>query len=365
MSESELIYLLALQRVPNIGDITAKKLLQHLGSAEAIFNTQKTTIEKIDGIGTRTSQLLNFSNYEREVLQEINFINEHNIDVSYYEDNSYPQNLKHCIDAPILLFQKGNIDLQQKKIISIVGTRKVTNHGVAFCEQLIEELAPLNPVIISGFAYGVDICAHKSALANNLQTVGCLAHGLNQIYPKVHKKYEAEVMKNGGLMTDFWSDNDFSRKNFLKRNRIIAGLSQATLVIESAEKGGSLVTADIANSYNREVFAAPGRSTDLQSRGCNTLIKKQQAQMITSAADLIYFLGWELEEKKPQQAQLFIELSAEEELILKNLRDLGKTELDVLALACQMPVFKISTALLNLELNGLVRPLPGKMYELI
>ncbi|SHI83180.1 DNA processing protein [Mesonia phycicola] len=365
MSESELIYLLALQRIPNVGDITAKKLLLHFGSAEEIFCAKKSTILNVDGIGERTAKLLDFSTYEREVLQELSFIKDNNIQVTYFQENNYPENLKHCIDAPVLLFQKGNIDLQQKKLLSIVGTRKVTNHGIAFCEQLIEELAPLNPVIISGFAYGVDICAHKSALANNLQTIGCLAHGLNQIYPKVHKKYEAEVMKNGGFLTDFWSDAKFDRKNFLKRNRVIAGLSQATLVIESAEKGGSLVTADIANSYNREVFAVPGRSTDLLSKGCNNLIKQQQAQMITSAADLIYYLGWEVEEKKPQQTQLFVNLSIEEEKILSKLKELGKVELDILALACQMPTFEITSHLLSLELNGLVRPLPGKQFEAI
>ena len=365
MSESELIYLLALQRIPNIGDVTAKKLLQYFGSATAIFEAKKQKITAIDGIGERTAALLDFSTYEREVLQEIDFIKETDINVRYFQDQDYPSHLKHCIDAPILLFERGNMDLQQKKIISIVGTRKATTHGTAFCEQLIEDLAPLNPVIVSGFAYGIDICAHKAALANNLQTIGCLAHGLNQIYPKVHKKYEAEVLKNGGFLSDFWSDKTFDRKNFLKRNRVIAGISEATIVIESAEKGGSLVTADIANSYNREVFAVPGRATDSLSKGCNELIKMQKAQLITSAADLIYYLGWEIEDKKPQQTQLFIELSAEEEKVLLQLKNLGKTELDVLALACQMPTFEITTYLLNLELNGLVRPLPGKMFEAI
>lgn len=365
MSESELIYLLALQRIPNIGDVTAKKLVHHFGSAKAIFETKKSKIMAVEGIGERTAALLDFSSYEREVMQELEFINAADIKVKYFENNDYPQRLKHCIDAPILLFEKGNIDLQQKKIISIVGTRKATTHGTAFCEQLIEDLAPLNPVIVSGFAYGIDICAHKAALAHNLQTIGCMAHGLNQIYPKVHKKYEKEVLKNGGFISDFWSDKTFDRKNFLKRNRIIAGLSEATIVIESAEKGGSLVTADIANSYNREVFALPGRPTDSLSKGCNELIKHQKAQMITSAADLIFYLGWELEEKKPKQTQLFVELSPKEEKVLNELKKLGKSELDNLALSCEMPTFEITTYLLNLELNGLVRPLPGKMFEAI
>ncbi|MBW2961636.1 DNA-processing protein DprA [Mesonia aestuariivivens] len=365
MSESELIYLLALQRIPYVGDITAKKLVHHFGSAEAIFKAKKDRILAIDGVGHKVAKLLDFSAYEREVLQEINFIQENGIKVTYFEESTYPEHLKHCIDAPILLFEKGNIDLQHKKIISIVGTRKATNHGIAFCEQLISELAPLNPVIVSGFAYGIDICAHKAALANNLQTVACLAHGLNQIYPKSHQKYKNEVLKNGGFISDFWSDKTFDRKNFLKRNRVIAGISEATIVIESAEKGGSLVTADIAHSYNREVFAVPGRTTDSFSKGCNELIKTQKAQLITSAADLVYYLGWEIEENKPKQTQLFVDLSGEEEKVLNELKKLGKTELDVLALACQMPTFEITTYLLSLELNGLVRPLPGKMFEVI
>lgn len=188
----------------------------------------------------------------------------------------------------MILFKKGNIDLKDRKIISIVGTRSVTSYGTAFCEKLIEDLAPLDPIIVSGFAYGVDICAQKTAVKHNLQNIGCLAHGLNQIYPKVHSKYVADVEKNGGFVTEFWSTSNPDRENFLKRNRIIAGMSEATIVVESAEKGGSLVTADIANSYDRDVFAVPGRAQDKFSSGCNNLIKQQKAHMITSAADLIY-----------------------------------------------------------------------------
>ncbi|MDT0294758.1 DNA-processing protein DprA [Mesonia ostreae] len=365
MSEQELIYLLALQKVPNIGDISAKKLLRKLGSAEAIFKTPKKQLELIEGFGSLKIKSLHEASLLEEAEEELRFIKEEAVEVSYFEDKNYPSYLKHCIDAPILLFQKGNIDLKHKKIISIVGTRKVTNHGIAFCEQLIEELAPLNPVIVSGFAYGVDICAHKAAMANNLQTIACLAHGLDQIYPKVHAKYEAEVMNHGGFMTDFWSGSHFDRKNFLKRNRIIAGMSEATIVIESAEKGGSLVTADIANSYDREVFAVPGRVTDQLSRGCNNLIKTQQARLLSSVADLVYVLNWDIENKEKQQAQLFVDLSPQEELVLENLQKSGKAEMDEIAISCNMPTFKLNPILLSLELKGVVRPLPGKQFEVI
>lgn len=365
MSEQELIYLLALQKVPNIGDISAKKLLRTLGSAEAIFKSTKKELKLIEGFGDLKINSIHDSLYMEEAEQELLFIEKENIEVRYFEDRNYPDYLKHCIDAPILLFQKGNIDLAHKKIVSIVGTRKVTTHGVAFCEQLIEELAPLNPVIVSGFAYGVDICAHKAAMAHGLQTIGCLAHGLDQIYPKAHAKYENEVMNHGGFMTDFWSGSYFDRKNFLKRNRIIAGLSEATIVIESAEKGGSLVTADIANSYNREVFAVPGRNTDQLSKGCNNLIKTQQARLLTNVADLVYVLNWDIRDQKKQQTQLFVELSTEEQFVFDTLKKLGKSEVDVLALQCKLPTFKLNPILLALELKGVVRPLPGKQFEVI
>jgi DNA processing protein len=223
----------------------------------------------------------------------------------------------------MVLFQSGNINLKRQRIISIVGTRKITTSGIVFCEDLVEKLSIYNPVIVSGFAYGTDITAHKTAMKNNLQTIGCLAHGLNQIYPKAHKKYMVDMEKNGGFFTDFWSSDNFDKNNFLKRNRVIAGLSEATIVIESAEKGGSLVTADIANSYNRDVFAVPGRITDSQSMGCNNLIKYQKAHMLTTALDVPCILNWKLEdEKKPAiQKQLFVELDATEKIIYNYLKD--------------------------------------------
>jgi DNA processing protein len=372
MTDTELLYTLALQHVPNVGDITAKRLIGHCGSAEAVLKETKQRLLKIDGIGEFVLSELFNTNHLKEAEKEIQFIKQNAIGVSYFKDETYPEKLKHCVDGPILLFQTGNINLKQKHIISIVGTRKITASGIAFCEKLIEALKPYNPVIVSGFAYGTDITAHKNAIKHNLQTVGCLAHGLNQIYPKVHKKYMVDVEKNGGFLSDFWSTDTFDRNNFLKRNRIIAGLSEATIVVESAEKGGSLVTADIAHSYNRDVFAVPGRTTDQLSAGCNNLIKYQKAHMMTTPLDVPYLLNWQLEDtstglaaKPPVQKQLFVELDDTEKLIYNYLKANNKQQLDVIALNCNMPIFKVSGTLLNMELKGVIRPLPGKLFEVI
>ena len=367
MSDQELIYALALQHIPKIGDLTAKKLIGHCGSAEAVLKEKKQNLLKIDGIGTTTLSDLYNSSHLKEAEHELQYIKENQIRCLYFTDEDYPDKLKHCIDGPILLFQSGNIDLKKKRIISIVGTRKITVNGIAFCEKLVEKLAVYNPVIVSGFAYGTDITAQKAAIKYNLQTIGCLGHGLNQIYPPTHKKYMVDVEKNGGFLTDFWSTDVFDRNNFLKRNRIIAGLSEATIVIESAEKGGSLVTADIANSYNRDVFAVPGRITDIQSMGCNNLIKYQKAHMLTNPLDVPYILNWKLENDNTPtiQKQLFVELDNEEKIIYNYLKANNKQMLDGIALECEMPIFKVASLLLNMELKGVIRPLPGKLFEVI
>ena len=367
MTENDLLYTLALQHVPNIGDITAKKLISHCGSAEAVLNEKKQNLLKIDGIGTVILSDLFETYHLKEAEKEMGFIKENAIKVSYFEDDNYPEKLKHCIDGPILLFESGNINLKQQRIISVVGARKITTHGIAFCEKVIEALTPYNPVIVSGFAYGTDITAHKAALKHNLQTIGCLAHGLDQIYPKVHKKYMVDVEKNGGFFTDFWSSDNFNKNNFLKRNRVIAGLSEATIVIESAEKGGSLVTADIANSYNRDVFAVPGRITDSQSVGCNNLINHQKSHVLSNPLDVPYILNWQLEdnEKPAIQKQLFVELDDTEKTIYNYLKTHEKQQLDFIALNCNLPIFKVAGVLLSMELKGVIRPLPGKLFEVV
>ena len=367
MTDQELIYVLALQHVPKIGDLTAKKLIGHCGSAEAVLKEKKHRLLKIDGVGSTTISDLYNANHLKEAEHELQFIKDEQIECLYFTDDNYPDKLKHCIDGPILLFKSGNINLINQRTISIVGTRKITTNGIAFCENLVEQLTPFNPVIVSGFAYGTDITAQKSALKHNLQTIGCLAHGFNQMYPQSHKKYVSEVEKHGGFFTDFWSTDVFDRNNFLKRNRIIAGLSEATIVIESAEKGGSLVTADIANSYNRDVFAVPGRITDIQSAGCNNLIKYQKAHMLTNPLDVPYILNWKLEnDQKPAvQKQLFVDLDESEKVIYNYLKTNNKQMLDMIAIECGLPIFKVASLLLNMELKGVIRPLPGKLFEVI
>jgi len=366
MSSEELQYVLALQHIPNLGDTLAKKLIRHFGSAKNVLQQKKQNLLKIDGIGGYRLRDFFDATHLKAAEEELKFIEKNQIKVLYFKDQDYPDKLKHCIDGPVVLFQRGDINLKDQKIISVVGTRKITQSGVAFCEKFIEEMSPLNPVIVSGFAYGVDITAQKAAVANKLQNIGCLAHGLNQIYPKAHQKYLASVEEHGGFFTDFWSSDKFDRNNFLKRNRIIAGLSEATVVIESAEKGGSLVTADIANSYNREVFAVPGRPSDKLSKGCNDLIKSQKAHLLNSAADLIYMLNWQPEESaKPVQKQLFVELDEEENNVLDFLQKEGKAQLDSIAINCNFPSYKTAGILINMELKGVVRPLPGKLFELI
>jgi DNA processing protein len=366
MTEQDLFYLLALQRVEGVGDIMAKKLLTHCGSAEAVFATKTVKLAAIDGVGSMLLKSLKNKSVFEKANKELEFVKSNDINVVSFQDENYPDRLKHCIDGPLLLFTSGNIDLKNRRIISIVGTRQITSYGMEFCRKLIEDLAPLDPIIVSGFAYGVDIVAHQLAMEHKLQTIGVVAHGLNQIYPKTHKKYVAKVEENGGFMTEFWSSSNPDKENFVRRNRIVAGMSEATIVIESADRGGSLITANMANDYNRDVFAVPGRVTDKYSQGCNNLIKTQKANVLTSAADLVYILNWDIQkETKPVQKQLFVTLEDDEQKVYDYLLKTGKELMDIIALRCDFPIYKISGMLLNMELKGVVRPLPGKLFEAI
>lgn len=366
MTENELFYWLQLQKTPNLGEVSAKKLIQKLGSAEAVFKEKKSALLKIDGIGPFRINKLQDQSYATLAQDEIRFIQDQGITVWTYLDSDYPEFLKHCVDSPLLLFSKGTIHLQNKPILSIVGTRKITTYGAAICKQLIEELAAWDVVVVSGFAFGVDITAHRTAVKNNLQTIACLAHGLDQLYPKEHKKHQQDIEANGGFITEFWSSDVFDRNNFLKRNRVIAGMSEATIVIESASRGGSLVTAELANGYQREVFAIPGRIGDKQSAGCNHLIKTHQAQLLTSAADLVYLLHWNQPspKKKPIQKQLFVELNPDEEKIVNYLQKNQKQHLDQIATNCNIPAHKTVALLLNMEIKGVISVLPGRIYNL-
>ena len=367
MKTSELFYTLALLQVEGVGDVLAKKLIHHCGNAENVFATKKSQLQKIEGIGTTLVKNVHNKTVFAKAEAELQFLSKEQISALYFQDDKYPFRLKHCYDSPVLLFQSGAVHLQNRKIISIVGTRQMTSYGAEVTKKLIEDLVPLQPIIVSGFAYGVDIYAHQMAMDCGLQTIGVLAHGLNQMYPKTHKKYSAKMEQNGGFLTEFWSTSNPDKENFIKRNRIVAGISEATIVIESAERGGSLVTANLANDYNRDVFAVPGRTSDKYSQGCNNLIKTQRANLLTSAADLVYILNWELqrESQKVVQKQLFITLTDEEQIIYDYLQRTGKEMMDIIALECDFPIYKISGILLNMELKGVIRPLPGKLFEAI
>jgi DNA processing protein len=366
MNETELYYLLALQKVEGVGDIVAKKLLNQCGDAATIFNTKASQLSSIDGIGSVLISKLKNKSIFAKAETELKYIENNDIAVSFFQDKNYPERLKHCIDGPLLLFSTGTIDFNNRKVISIVGTRNITSYGAEFCKTLISELAPLNPIIVSGFAYGVDIVAHQAAIENDLQTIGIVAHGLDQIYPSSHKKYVSKMEQNGGFMTEYWSGTNPEKENFVKRNRIVAGISEATIVIESAIKGGSLITANLANDYNRDVFAVPGRTSDKLSLGCNNLIKTQKANLLTSAADLVYILNWDIEKTtRSVQKKLFVTLENEEQKVYDYLLKSGKEILDIIALECDLPIYKLSGILLNMELKGVIRPLPGKLFEAI
>jgi len=359
-------YKIALTLIPNIGDILAKRLVAYCGSVQAVFEEKKSSLEKIPGIGSILAhEVINHSIFER-AEEEINFIEKNNIAPLFYLDSNYPKRLTYCEDSPVMLYYKGNVNLNSEKIISIVGTRDATEYGKKLCEKLITDLAVHNVIIVSGLAYGIDICAHKAALANKLPTICTLAHGLDRIYPALHQSTAQKMLDNGGWLTDFTSNTVPDRENFPRRNRIVAGISDATIVIESKKTGGSLITADIANSYNRDVFAFPGRIDDVCSEGCNNLIKQNKAALIQSAADLIYILGWEQTKKNkaPQQKKLFLELSTDEELLVNQLKEKESVTIDDLCFATKLPMSKVSALLLTLEFSGIVKSFPGKAYRL-
>lgn len=361
------IYKIALSLIPGIGGVLARNLVSYVGSIEGVFSESKTNLLKIPGIGEVNARRIKDPEILKRAENEVLFTQKYHIDVHFYTDKTYPRRLSVCSDAPILLFSKGTMDLNKEKMISIVGTRNATNYGKNIVEELVEALAArkYNITIVSGLAYGIDIHAHKMALKNNIETIGVVAHGLDQLYPSLHKETAKKMLENGGLVSDFASQTKIDPSNFLKRNRIIAGLSDATIVVESAIKGGALVTADIASSYNRDVFAFPGRANDTYSRGCNHLIKKNVASLIEDINDLEYVLNWvKPENKKVVQSKLFIDLNSEEEKVLK-LFD-GKKDLfiDQISALAEMPVSKVSALLLSLEFKNIIDSLPGKMYRL-
>ena len=367
MKNDELFYYLALQSIAGIGPIKAKKLLNHFGGAKQLFQAKRNDINQIKSIGLNFLEQINNKAIFTKAEKEMRFVETNKISAFTYFHKDYPEKLRHCPDAPLVLFSKGNFDINKKKIISIVGTRMMTPYGRQFLREFIKDIKKFDPIIVSGLAYGIDICAHKESIQNGICTIGVLAHGLDRIYPKLHTKVAEKMLENGGLFTEFWSGGSPVKENFIKRNRIIAGISEATLVVESASKGGSLVTSELASSYFRDVFAVPGRTKDKFSQGCNMLIKSNKAAMITSVNDLEYVLGWTPKQikKKHIQKKIFVEMSEEERKVHDFLQTSEKMLLDRLALETQITIQKLLMILLQLELKGLVISHPGKVYQAI
>lgn len=359
-----LIYKIGLTLIKSVGHVTAKSLLGHFGCAEAIFKANKKELLQIPGIGPVTADQILANDALKTAELQLKFIKKHKVEVLFYTDDNYPKRLKHCIDAPVLLYYKGTVDLNHSRIISVVGTRKATEYGRELCKQLAVTLADYDVVIVSGLAYGIDIAAHKESLYQNIPTIGVLAHGLDRIYPSLHQPTAQKMVLNGGLLTEFPLYTNPDKENFPKRNRIIAGLADATIVVEATAKGGALITADIANSYNRDVYAFPGRTTDVSSEGCNFLIKTNRAALINHAKDLAYYLGWdEVASKRTQQTQLLIGLSNEEQRIV-DLLQISAIRIDELAILSEIPQSKLAMHLLSLEMQGILISLPGKLYKL-
>ena len=364
---NDFIYQISLTLIPNIGDIHAKALINHFGNAGAIFKAKKKELQEIEGIGSvRARSIKEFENFNL-AEEEIAFIQKYKITALFITDKNYPQRLLNCYDSPVILYYKGNADLNSSKIVAIVGTRNNNEYGKSVCEKLVEDLAEQNILIVSGLAFGIDSIAHKSALKNNLKTVAVLGHGLDRIYPTQNKSLAKQMIEQGGLLTDFRSKTNPDKQNFPKRNRIVAGISDAIIIIETGIKGGSLITAELGNGYNKDVFAIPGRTNDTKSEGCNYLIKNNKACLITSADDLLENMSWK-EQKKPsakKQRELFIELTDDEKIIVNILQQQEQIHIDELYIKSGLSSSAVASALLTLEMQGVVSSLPGKIYRMV
>ncbi|MFH0865155.1 MAG: DNA-processing protein DprA [Bacteroidota bacterium] len=365
--DQQLLYKIGITLIPGIGDVTAKKLIAYCGGVEAVFNEKVKGLLKVPGIGQTLAETIVNSKVLDHAEKEIKFIEKYQITPLFFLDTDYPERLKHAEDGPVMLYYKGTGNLNVPKVVAVVGTRRATDYGKKICRSLVEGLAPLNVMVVSGLAYGIDVCAHRAALDMGLATVGVIGHSLDMLYPQTHRATAEKMIKNGGLLTDFSSGSKFIPENFPKRNRIVAGLCDAVIVVEAAKEGGALITADIANSYNRDVFAFPGRVGDHYSEGCNNFIKTNRAALIQSVSDLIYIMGWEeKKEKKKQniQKQLFIDLSPEEKSLIEFLGKEGTVSVDVIGMNVNLPASKVAAVLLNLEFLGIIRCMPGKIYQL-
>lgn len=361
-------YRVALTLVPGIGPVQARILLQH-AEPEEIFRARNQFLEKIEGIGPARARAIRKFNEFSRAEEELLFIGKHGIKALFLTDPGYPKRLLNCFDPPTLLYYKGEADLNAPRVIAVIGTRHNTDYGKQVTEQLIGDLAAKQVTVISGLAFGVDAIAHRSAIRNHIPTIGVLAHGLDQVYPAPHTGLAREMMQQGGgLLTEFPSGTQPDKHNFPSRNRVVAGMCDAVVVIETNQKGGSMITADLANGYNRDVFAIPGKIRDPQSAGCNFLIRTNRAQLLTHAGELAESMGWD--EKKTGtanhriQRELFIDLSKEEKKIVDLLQQKESVSIDEINILCDMPASVAAAAILNLELHNVIVSLPGKIYRL-
>jgi DNA processing protein len=366
---NDLLYQLSLTLVPNIGCVQAKILVEHFGNAESVFKAKEAKLKNIEGIGiVRATSIKSFHDFS-QAEEEIKFIEKFKIKPLFITDKDYPKRLLNCYDSPTLLFYKGSADLNTSKIVAIIGTRNHTEYAKQVTDKLVKELAAQNVLIVSGMAFGVDAIAHKAAIKNGLPTVGVLAHGLDQIYPPEHSNLAKDIIKhNGGLITEYPSNTKPDKHNFPIRNRIVAGMSDTTIIIETDIKGGSMITAELANGYNKDVFAIPGKVTDPKSAGCNYLIKNNKAMLLTDAQELVEIMGWEerakSKKKEKSQREIFIELSKDEKIIIDILKEKESVHIDELNLKSGLSSSAVAAAILNLELQGVVSSIPGKMYSL-
>lgn len=365
MEKQHLHYKIALTLLHGIGPRKAGLILSKLGGVDALFTEKLTTIHQETGIGKQLLQNMQREHALREAETQLKFIEKHNIQTHFYLDQHYPRRLRQCSDAPILLYSKGNFDPNPVRSVAVVGTRNATEYGRSVCEELIASFQDNTIQVVSGMAYGIDICAHQACVRSGISTIGVLGHGLDRIYPQVHRRTAEQMFDQGGLLTEFLPGTKPDKENFPMRNRIVAGMCDATIVIESKTTGGSLITAELANDYNRDVFAFPGNVGQIFSAGCNSLIQQNKAQLIVSGAEFLKYMSWEKvgNETSSVQQDLFIELDLEERKVVDQLIT-GPKHIDVLSMELQTPVSKISVLLFTLELKGFIRSLPGSKYSL-
>lgn len=362
---TELFYTIALTRVKGVGPEGARTLIAALGSAASVFDAPVKELMALPGLGPKTAERIKtFDDFDK-VHVELDFIKTHKIEAFTFADKGYPARLKELSNAPAVVFYKGTEVLNHPRVIGIVGTRRVSDYGKGLVQELVQDLAPYDVVTVSGMAYGVDVMCHRKSLECKVPTVSVMAHGLDMVYPSAHTATAREMTRNGGIMTEHTSGTEMRKEYFPRRNRLVAGLVDALVVVESPAKGGSLITAEIAHSYHREVLAFPGRTHDDRSAGCNNLIKTQKAQLIESAADLAWFLGWPSADAQSSQNSKAAQLRGLEKRIYVYLREKPeqKCKLDLMCEELEIPQGELSLLLLNMEFSGFVRCMPGNSFK--